>query len=178
VSHKVNFRKDSGNGGGKRKLINLREPIWTEEDGTRTGISQLAGPHLQHIERWLRGGGKTLPARGAFGMWYTTIRGELDKRGLSVLGDHEEAYKRDSRITYEGQEVEDRAGEDNAEHIRRVNEGWRDRTKVDVLMVEAHERVQANLLLHGVASLVAFGSVVGRFVRKEDGSVSFEILDN
>lgn len=87
----------SGNGDPERskRLVNLNEPIWTCEDGERVPISQMRNSHVANAERWLRGGGATEPPQGAYGMWYHVIRAEFDRRGLSILPDHPNAYTRE-----------------------------------------------------------------------------------
>lgn len=121
-----------------KHLVNLREPIWHTQDGDHIPLSQISNSHLQRIERWLRGGGATLPPNGMYGMWYPTIQGELTRRSLAVLPDHENALARDP------------------EHIQQTLEQWiaqrlaDDQILMDELTQENFER----------ASRIAFDSKV------------------
>lgn len=68
--------------------ITFAEPLWLCDDGVIIPLSQINNKHLQHIERWLRKGGATLPPQLLIDTWKDIIRAELDKRGLALLPDH------------------------------------------------------------------------------------------
>ncbi len=72
------------------------DPVWITGQGERLPLSTVDNQHLQNIERFLLGrGARDASARQIlFGNWYDTIRTELELRGLTVLGDHPVAHRR------------------------------------------------------------------------------------
>jgi hypothetical protein len=76
-----------------RKVLVLREPVWTTERGDKIPLSQIKNDHLRRIERWLRGWGKTTSPGEMYAFWYGTIRAELDKRRLIQLPNHPNTKK-------------------------------------------------------------------------------------